>query len=1251
MGISGTDLVTWASRIPATFELPALVRRLILATSTAQVSMRAGEGTRLAGFDGIVECNQPHTFIPQGASIWEMGVDSAVKGKADGDYDTRKANPLTADPTTTTFVFVTPRRWTAKETWREAKQAEGVWRDVRVLDADDLEAWLSTSPAVEGWLTPLLGKLSEGVRSAERYWADWSGVTSPAFIPEVVTAGWNDSPVEAVQNVLSGAPTALGISGESRAVSAAFLAATLVQWGDEGERQRARTLFVDDERAWTSAVDQGGPSILVPLFAQRDRAPAAVQKKHHVILPLGRRETAGRQVVKLNRQKRRDIQAALEQMPLPEEQVNGLATLGRRSLLSLRRRLAQVPAVHRPAWADLGQAGGLVAPVLAGAWYANQSGDQEVLARLADRPYSEVEREVIRFAGEDDPPLRRTGPVWLITSKEDAWQLLAPTLSEADLNRFGTVVQDVLGALDPVLDLPPEQRPLAPFLGKTKAHSDLLREELADSLALMGARSDETNWHLPQDAQAVVDAIVRRLLSVTTVQAWASMAWVFPQLAEAAPNVFLNAVERALARNQPALTELFQDNVDQLFGPSSPHTSLLWAVELLAWSPTFLPRAALVLARLAQIDPGGKLVNRPPASLREIFVAWIRNTDAAADIKLRALDGLRHHTPEVAWPLLLTLLPRDHDHSSPTHRPKWRDWGQEQDRHPPNTEVRLFLTGIVERLLEDACGCVERLLSLLSKHQQFSNADRETLLTMLETAAQQTEGQPRTKLWETLRELVARQKEFPEATWAIKGEDLDRLETLRDMVQPSDVVDRYRWLFGQTPHLGVRHEAGQHAKRHEALMQARKEALNEILLTEGTAGLQRLINELEQPGLALWVGRALGQLPSTVLEEASTLHAFVKASEAGAALVTGLMQSWLPRKGRASLEQFLMSPDVMQWTVPERLHVLHVLPADQQTWALAQQFGDEMNELYWQQLSPYAIASDPLEQVRVAFDGFRRHGRHLAAFELAELSHLSLTGDEWLELLTDLPREGSEAVQKESWHLKEVLDRLVDQPGIDMLKLAQVAWFYLPMYGYEHPPRALRQALLSDATLYADMVALAYPKAEQREALDSEGQAQRQRAMQLISSLKGIPGTDEAGHIDSALLLQWVTSARTQFRALELLDLGDSKIGKLLATAPATPDSQWPPSAVCDIVEGVESEALEEGLRIGRYNLRGMTSRHLDSGGELERDLATHYRRQAESLELRWPRTASVVRMLAQQYEAEARRHDDDSDLTQDRWT
>lgn len=287
--------------------------------------MGAGEGVRLEGFDGLVRSMEAHNYVPSGESVWEMGVNADVTTKANEDYSARTARPLTVVPHDTTFVFVILRRWPRNEDWARGKRNEAVWRDVRVLDADDLEAWLSLAPSAEAWLAPQLRLPTAGTTSIDRYWDEWAGVTTPILTPAVVTAGWNDNPEEKLRAFLDGPSGAIGVASESREISAAFLAGVLHSSDDEmGERLRARTVVIEDETAWRGVVDQRTPSLLVPLFGRLDRVAAAVRQGHHVLVPLGRRAGGMKSELTLHRQRWAALRAALTTMSLSEDRVDAL---------------------------------------------------------------------------------------------------------------------------------------------------------------------------------------------------------------------------------------------------------------------------------------------------------------------------------------------------------------------------------------------------------------------------------------------------------------------------------------------------------------------------------------------------------------------------------------------------------------------------------------------------------------------------------------------------------------------------------------------------------------------------------------------------------------------------------------------------------------------------------------------------------------------------------------------------------------
>src|SRR5699024_630008 len=147
-------------------------------------------------------------------------------------------------------------------------------------------------------------------------------------------------------------------------------------------------------------------------------------------------------------------------------------------------------------------------------------------------------------------------------------------------------------------------------------------------------------------------------------QLWASVEDVSPFLAEAAPDVFLRAALEGVARSQR--------------------------------HPGF---SVEILAKLAEIDPGGKLSNRPAASLRNIFRPWIPQTSAPAETRVRTLDALLQRHRDVTWSLLLALLSEDHEVGRRTHRPRFRDWVAEDQPTLTHEDIPTVVDSVAERVV------------------------------------------------------------------------------------------------------------------------------------------------------------------------------------------------------------------------------------------------------------------------------------------------------------------------------------------------------------------------------------------------------------------------------------------------------------------------------------------------------------------------------------------------------------------------
>ena len=188
-------LESWASSRRAEELLPEVVACLIEGTTGASgVHMRTGDGIRLRGWDGLVEDSPGSPWVPAGPSAWELGTSGDPRRKANEDYTSRTDKPLEVEPSVTTFVFVTPRRWPGARQWEQARRAEGRWRGVRVLDADDLAGWLRSQPATHLWFSEEVGLQPLDVRTLSQWWNRYRRQTEPPLPPELLLAGRTGPP-------------------------------------------------------------------------------------------------------------------------------------------------------------------------------------------------------------------------------------------------------------------------------------------------------------------------------------------------------------------------------------------------------------------------------------------------------------------------------------------------------------------------------------------------------------------------------------------------------------------------------------------------------------------------------------------------------------------------------------------------------------------------------------------------------------------------------------------------------------------------------------------------------------------------------------------------------------------------------------------------------------------------------------------------------------------------------------------------
>ena len=403
--VTAIEIEGWADTLDARQRLPQLLRRLAHATveQLTRIDFPAGEGVQRPGWDGITETDIVHPFVPRGLAVWELGCSQDPRSKAEEDYTKRVENPLGLDRSQTTYVCVTPRKWTNKEDWRKKKNQEKVWKEVRVYDSTNLEEWLETARAVDLWFARVLGRRPTGIADITKHWENLSALTDPSLRPEVFLTSRDEQRITLAE-WLKGGPSAIAIEARSPGEVIDFVAAHLAALPDnERDAFESRIVLVESRDAWSSLAGSRNRLILVPspsLALEPELVAQAVRQGHHVLVSSRQFGASDPNKCGLPRTNRSELEKSLVASGLDEEKARRLSRDSGGSLTVIKRRLARFPGTRQPAWSQPPENAALLAILLAGGWNDTSEADREAMGKLARRPYADVLAAATRWAAQ-----------------------------------------------------------------------------------------------------------------------------------------------------------------------------------------------------------------------------------------------------------------------------------------------------------------------------------------------------------------------------------------------------------------------------------------------------------------------------------------------------------------------------------------------------------------------------------------------------------------------------------------------------------------------------------------------------------------------------------------------------------------------------------------------------------------------------------------------------------------------------------
>lgn len=874
---------------------------------------------------------------------------------------------------------------------------------------------------------------------------------------------------------------------------------------------------------------------------------------------------------------------------------------------------------------------------LLGAWNEASEDDKKIVEKLSGSTYAEWIGKMRDILLSPQSPLIQKNGIWDVAKRREGWDALGPRLFDEHLERLKEVAVGVLREHDPKFDLPPDERYAASIHGKVLVHSRFLRNGLAESLALLGSHPKALTSCSFSKAETTAVIAVRKILDNADWVLWASLNDLLPLLAEAAPEEFLNAVETALNSDSCPFDNVFaQEGAGSMSG--NYITGLLWALETLAWDADYLTRVVILLGEFAVRDPGGNWTNRPANSLTTILLPWLPQTCASVARRKTAVETLNRELPNVAWKLLLSLLPESHQTSFYSRKPAWREmiddgWSEGVTVHEYWEQIAIYAELVINAAKSDFA----KLADLIDHLDDLPPPAYEQIMVHLESevvASMPEEG--RLQLWTELVDLVSKHRKFMDAQWAMKPEQVDRIAAVAEELAPDAPEFLYRRLFSERD-FDLYEEKGDYKKQRDELEKYRQRAVMEIFDSGGVKGVIEFTKTIQSP----WhVGIAFGMVSENNTDR-DILPELLETENKSLAQFTG---GFVGRRFRALGWQWIDEIDTSQWTPTQLGQLLAYLPFTPATWGRSALLLGEDESSYWTKTTanPYEAKND----IGLAVDYLVKHGRPHAAIRCLRImrhENQPLDSQQVVQALLAALDSSESTHMMDIYDIVEVIKVLQNDQRTNPDDLFKIEWAYLPLLNQHQDasPMLLEQRLVDEPSFFCEVIQTIYRSDnEKEEHIEEPTEKQKSiatNAYSLLREWKTPPGSQKNGAFNGDALTTWLAYVKAACVKSGHLEIALSKVGQVLIHTPPDPDGLWLHRSAATALNDRDANNMRDGFRIELFNSRG--AHVVDPEGREERDLAEKYHTQAEEVEAcGYYRLSSTLRDLAASYERDAER-------------
>lgn len=1275
--VCASDLSSYfKTKIRGRVEFPQLIRILVrLNNPTLTKSyFHAGDNNERHGWDGVTHAESASLYVPAGDTIWELGAGSSEKPnkKADGDYSKslEKKNSLSEEERKkTTYIFVTPHNWPKAKDWAKGKALLEDYADVRAYDASDLEQWMEACPSAQVWFADKLGIDTKGISTLETHWRYWAKTTEP----EMSASIFNKS-VEAFKDKLAGwlvgsSKDTFSICGGTKEEVGAFLAACWVL-DDELKDLMSNCLIVSHDSDLSRLALSDPDIIPVALDAANAKSCARFFPERKIIIARDVSTSNKNQAnIYIDLLDHEAFSNGLSDMGFNRSQIETLESSTNRSPTILRRVLARIPEDKEPGWVKcISNPRTLIPVFLAGSWKKRKKEDVEFVSLLAEAcnagSYEDIEFEMSKLANLEDAPVWIESDYRGVCSKLDCLYVLGPHISPDVVSTFLEIAEVLLSEYDPALDLDKKDRWAANIYEKTKKSSGALRSSIAQTLVLLAVHGGA---HLQASSntkiQGQIDRVIANLLRDGSSDNWLSQNGLIRVYAEASPDSFLKAVQRELKADNSVFDVMFEPVSSTGFGASPDRTDILWALELLAWSPGHVIEACYALAELCRYPCNDNWSNKPFSSLNDVLLSWHPHTTLETEERINLLDAIYQRYPSIGWDLAIANFNR-FGFTTGTCRPDWRDWACGTDESVTYGEIWDYSSACRDLVLNHNAYNTEQLYKLLEVVDYFAPDGEEKILDIFshwKLSANRNDFinvREKVRTGTFTRRGLIRQKKKQD-----RNEPIFDGSKLLDVLKPQDVIEKHGWLFldnyVEESMDDIHDDHYDYQARDKRITLLRSEAMEDVWENKGSEGILELL-EIAKDGFI--VGWTLGGIKETDQEISSLVHdVYVKAALTESHVYKSFVKGILAKR-KDEVQKLFYLVEAQAKALLTKFDAgmfCTLMPFSGATISFVESLGAFVDKTFWENVTPIYHRDSDIE-INGLIHQLLETGRPLDALRTVHSDCHSLETETIFKLLNEVVRydpKPGETLDIDSYRTTKLIDEFRARPDASENTIAQIEFAYAPvLIGTDARgcTPTLSKFLMKDPSQYFHLIATAYLRHDKVGDWEKFGLPEYERCRvnlaevshKILENLDEIPGErfqTVAQQISGGI--KWINEVLALAKENDRGVVARLVIGELLAHRPDKDNSVWPKPLVRALLDNFQDEDMARGFSIAKRNQRGVMMRPHPENGDQERAIAENFFDDAEKISIEYPFTAKILRDIAKSYEYEAERYDEEGRL------